>query len=200
MLMQDTESDRYVTVAHHVPGLIMTGAFRHVARWIPSSISPFLDMIHMNSAICAALSSYELWVLELFHIYLLTRLVLRLTKTSTALWKCMHTSLNLLQHPRRSRMRATTSLALYDLFFNSVFIKYMRIYSYFPFVFQLNRVMGEAVFWPPFSFQTLRQRCMACGKCSQKWLCMPPSWPIQVRVVFQGLYPSNLRLQCYLSF
>ena len=58
-------------------------------------------------------------------------------------------------------MRATTSLALYDLFFNSVFIKYMRIYSYFPFVFQLNRVMGEAIFWPPFSFQTLRQRCMA---------------------------------------
>ena len=62
MLTQDAESDRYVAVAHHVHGLIMTrlseavDAFRHVARWIPHSISPFLDM---NSAMYAALPSDE---------------------------------------------------------------------------------------------------------------------------------------------
>ena len=32
------------------------GAFWHVARWIPCSISPFLDL---NAAMCAALPSDE---------------------------------------------------------------------------------------------------------------------------------------------
>ena len=60
MRTQEEGADRYVAVNCHVPGLIISRsseaveAFRTVARWIPCSISPFLDM---NAAMCAALPS-----------------------------------------------------------------------------------------------------------------------------------------------
>jgi hypothetical protein len=64
MRAMEEDDDRYINRTSVVPELILVifrsseavEAFRHVARWIPRSISPFLDL---NAAMFAALPSDE---------------------------------------------------------------------------------------------------------------------------------------------
>ena len=62
MRLNDVQDDKYVLFFFSVPGLIiirLTDAveiFRHVARWIPQSISPFLDL---NATLFATFPSDE---------------------------------------------------------------------------------------------------------------------------------------------
>ena len=179
-------------MGYFIPGLIVTRsseaveAFRHVARWISHSISPLLDM---NAAMCAALPSDEPWVLGMIsYMYLLTRLVQGLTKsmpkTSTVLWKCIHISPNLSQHSRRSLMHMIVSLPPYDLFYYSIFIDYMRIYSYFPFIFQLVCAIGDARFQDTSSSICFSTNVCGCLPKTQQTSGSPTPWSF-----YQGIFP-----------